>query len=118
MDWLDKLQAYQDEARQSLDCGSAVLRDGTEKTRSDVPFYPITIIGCIRGVDGWYQAGFDEMKKTIIPMKMIERRSINFNEDCPMCAHSDPKTNHCMNVPINGGTPCVYYSPKTEQEKP
>ena len=33
--------------------------------------YPVTIIGCIRGVDGWYRAGFDEKTKTIKPMVKI-----------------------------------------------
>lgn len=43
------------------------------KPRTDMPLaaYPVTLIGCIRGADGWYHAGFDERKKTIIPLNHI-----------------------------------------------
>ena len=70
MDFLDRLQAKEDEARerlearQSLDGGSAVLRDGTEKTK-----HVVVVIGCIRGIDGWYKLGFDEETKRLVPIE-------------------------------------------------
>ena len=71
MDYLDKLQAAEDEARereesrQRLDCGSAVLRDGTETAHS------ITIFGCIKTETGWYRLGFDEATKTLVPLEKV-----------------------------------------------
>jgi len=34
--------------------------------------HPITIIGCIKGINGWYRAGFDEDTKTIIPLERVK----------------------------------------------
>ena len=70
MDFLDRLQAKEDEARerlesrQSPDCGSVAQRDGTEKAK-----HVVIVIGCIRGVDGWYKLGFDEETKRLVPIE-------------------------------------------------
>ena len=110
MDYLEKYEAEQEARREAIAStaavGSAVLADG-EMTDMPETDYPVTIIGCIRGVDGWYQAGHDKRKKAIVPTKLIQRRSIYSNEDCQMCANSNRKTNRCISLPINGGTPCT-----------
>jgi hypothetical protein len=41
------------------------------------PKHNITIIGVIRGVDGWYRAGFDENTKTIVPLELLEKCEAN-----------------------------------------
>ena len=121
MDYLEKYEAELERRREAIASTAAVcsapLADG-HSMRSDIrpADYPVTIIGCIRGVDGWYLAGFDQRKRTIIPMQMIQRRSIFSGDDCRMCANSNRKTNSCISLPIEGGTPCRYYSPRPEQE--
>ena len=73
MDDLDRIQAAEDEARErsearkSLDCGSAMLRDGTEKP----PKHNITIFGCIKTETGWYRLGFDEETRSMIPLEKV-----------------------------------------------
>lgn len=119
MDYLEKYEAEQEARREAIAStaavGSAVLADG-KKTDMPETDYPVTIIGCIRGVDGWYLAGCDRQKRSIIPMQMIQRRSIFFGDDCPMCANSNRKTNSCRFLLIDGGTPCRYYHPRPELE--
>lgn len=112
MDYLEKYEAEQEARREAIASTAAVC----SAPRSDIRLadYPVTIIGCIRGVDGWYLAGFDQRKRTIIPMQMIQRRSIFSGDDCRMCAISDPKTDICTMCPIHGGTPCTYYTPRSE----
>ena len=121
MDILDRIDAKIEAKREAIAStarvGSAALADGT-KPKTDMPAkdYPITIIGCIRGVDSWYQAGYDQRKRSIIPMQMIQRRSIFSGDDCPMCANSDPETNTCYEAStIRGGTPCIYWRPRENQ---
>ena len=120
MDYLEKYEAEQEERRARLALhGSsphAARADEENAPRTDMPeeFYPVTIIGCIRGVDGWYEAGYDKRKKAIIPSRLIQRRSIYSNDDCGMCANSDPETDTCLSLPIHGGTPCTYYTPRSE----
>lgn len=75
---MDILDRYQEEIerRQALHAKgkpltaavrSAALADREQKVR-----HQITIIGCIRGVDGWYRCGFDEERKQIVPLEQIE----------------------------------------------
>lgn len=63
MDWLDRLMEQNDEFTEGT---IAVMQVQDKKTQHN-----ITIIGCIKGVDGWYRAGFDEDAKTIIPLEKI-----------------------------------------------
>ena len=77
MDYLEKYEAEQEARREAIAStaavGSAALAD-RDKPRTDMPEtdYPVTIIGCIRGVDGWYQAGYDKRSKTIKPLEKID----------------------------------------------
>ena len=118
MDRIERMEAELERRREAIAStaavGSAALAD-KDKLRTDMPEtdYPVTIIGCIRGVDGWYLVGYDNRKKAIIPTTLIQRRSIFFGDDCKMCANSDPKTHFCKSIPINGGTPCSYYTPRS-----
>ena len=76
MDYLEKYEAEQEARREAIAStaavGSAALAD-ENKPRTDMPEtdYPVTIIGCIRGVDGWYLAGYDKRSKTIKPLEQI-----------------------------------------------
>lgn len=74
MDYLEKYEAEQEARREAIAStaavGSAALADG-KKTDMPEELYPVTIIGCIRGVDGWYRAGFDEKTKTIKPLERM-----------------------------------------------
>ena len=65
MDYLEKHYAELEAKRAFL-----AAREPEQKPRTDMPnsLYPVTIIGCIRGVDGWYQAGYDERKHAIVPL--------------------------------------------------
>ena len=80
MDYLEKYEAEQEARREAIAStaavGSAMLADGN-KPRTDMPEtdYPVTIIGCIRGVDGWYLAGYDKRSKTIKPMQALDSSS-------------------------------------------
>lgn len=69
MDYLEKYEAELERRRDAIASTAAVcsapLADMTEE------LYPVTIIGCIRGVDGWYQAGYDKRSKTIKPLEKI-----------------------------------------------
>jgi hypothetical protein len=104
MDVLDRVTEVMEAKSRFTYCEPESAPEIKPKTKHN-----ITIIGVIRGVDGWYRAGFDENTKTIVPLELIERRSIYFNDDCPMCKNSDPDTNLCYDIPINGGTPCKFY---------
>lgn len=112
MDAIEKLAA--EEERRAV----FFAKPEPEAPRSDIRAadYPVTIIGCVRGMTGWYRAGYDQRKRMIIPMQMIQRRSIFFQDDCPMCANSNRKTNSCRFLPIDGGTPCRYYHLRPELE--
>ena len=59
---------------------SASLADEEQKVR-----HQITIIGCIRGVDGWYRCGFDEERKAIVPLELIEQ-----DKSCTTAVRSAP----------------------------
>lgn len=74
MDYLEKYEAEQEARREAIAStaavGSAALAD-EKKTDMPETDYPVTIIGCIRGVDGWYRAGFDTRKQTILPLERM-----------------------------------------------
>lgn len=67
MDAIEKLEA-EEERRAAV-----FAKPAPEAPRSDIRAtdYPVTIIGCIRGMDGWYQAGYDHRTKTITPIRRI-----------------------------------------------
>lgn len=75
MDYLEKYEAEQEARREAIAStgavGSASLADG-KKTDMPETDYPVTIIGCIRGMDGWYLAGYDKRSKTIKPLEKID----------------------------------------------
>lgn len=66
MDALDRLEAERERRRALF----ARPRQESPRPRTDMPAsaYPVTIIGCIRGVDGWYLAGWDKRKRRITPL--------------------------------------------------
>ena len=66
MDYLDRLEENEERFR-------AMRRREAQQTVEPKPMHDITIIGVIRGVDGWYRCGFDENTKTIVPVELIER---------------------------------------------
>ena len=74
MDYLEKYEAELEARREAIAStaavGSAALADG-KKTDMPETDYPVTIIGCIRGVDGWYLAGYHSKTKTIKPLERI-----------------------------------------------
>lgn len=67
MDFLDRLQAREERLR------NLHTVEAPAKPQPNPSAHTITVIGCIKGVDGWYRAGYDENTKTIIPMEMIEK---------------------------------------------
>ena len=75
MDAIEKLQAEEERRQEAIastaEVGSAALADGA---RSDIgpEAWPVTIIGCIRGADGWYLAGYDARKETVVPLEKIQ----------------------------------------------
>ena len=64
---MDKLDRYQEEQENKQ---AFFAKPAPEAPRSDIlpADYPVTIIGCIRGVDGWYPAGYDSRTGTIRPL--------------------------------------------------
>lgn len=66
MDFLDRLEENEERFR-------AMRRREARKTAEPKPMHNITIIGVIRGVDGWYRCGYDEQTKTIVPLELIEK---------------------------------------------
>ena len=84
---MDILDRYQEEIerlreRQALHGGSphATRADEEQKVR-----HQITIIGCIRGIDGWYRCGFDEERKQIVPLERIEKFNQLYRFECSVC---------------------------------
>lgn len=71
MDYLERYQAEQEERRAFLATRHATRADDGPHTDMRAEDYPVTIIGRIRGVDGWYRTGFDEKTKTIKPLTRI-----------------------------------------------
>ena len=71
MDYLEKYEAEQEARREFL---QAMPQQADKGPRTDMPEtdYPVTIIGCIRGMDGWYLAGYDKRSKTIKPLEKID----------------------------------------------
>lgn len=66
MDLLDRIEERKERLRN--------LHDEEPETQPPSPVqHDITIIGCIRGVDGWYRCGFDENTKTIVPVELLEK---------------------------------------------
>lgn len=72
MDYLEKYEAEQEERREVL-LRQTMPQQADQRPRTDMPeeLYPVTIIGCIRGVDGWYLAGYHSKTKTIKPLERI-----------------------------------------------
>lgn len=72
---MDKLDRYQEELERRH---AFFVKPEPEAPRSDIrpADYPVTIIGCIRGVTGWFTAGYDHNKQTIIPLERIRRAKI------------------------------------------
>ena len=68
MDWLDRVTEYQEKTN-PLTVRDSELPDSPEP--EDRARHNITIIGCIRGIDGWYRCGFDEQTKTIVPLERV-----------------------------------------------
>ena len=70
MDWLDRVNEHMEKT-------SPLAYHGPDQTPQPEqrmpPKHEITIIGVIRGVDGWYRCGFDEATKTVIPLEKLER---------------------------------------------
>ena len=69
MDAIEKLEA-EEERRTAY-----FAKPAPEAPRSDIRAadYPVTIIGCIRGVTGWFRAGYDHRKEAVIPTGRIGR---------------------------------------------
>ena len=68
MDILERAEAERAQREEALQ--AARTKQEERRPRTDMPptDYPVTIIGCIRGRDGWYTAGFDHRKQTIVPL--------------------------------------------------
>ena len=71
MDILERAEAERIQREETLRAARAKRE---ERPRTDMPAadYPVTIIGCIRGRDGWYRAGFDERSQTIKPVQALD----------------------------------------------
>ena len=69
---MDKLDRYQEELERRH---AFFAKPEPEAPRSDIRAadYPVTIIGCVRGVTGWFRAGYDHRKETIVPLERIAR---------------------------------------------
>ena len=70
MDILERAEAERVQREETLQA-ARMKREERPKTDMRAEDYPVTIIGCIRGVDGWYQAGFDTRKQTILPLERM-----------------------------------------------
>ena len=72
---MDKLDRYQEELERRAAVWATFSKTETVQPRSDIRAadYPVTIIGCIRGVTGWFRAGYDERKQTIIPLRRVSK---------------------------------------------
>ena len=86
---MDILDRYQEEIerRQALHAKDRTL-EASPATRADEEQkvrHQITIIGCIRGIDGWYRCGFDEERKAIVPLELIEQ-----DKSCTRAVRSAP----------------------------
>lgn len=70
---MDILDRYQEELerRRALHEKSGP-RQASQADEAQKARHQITLIGCIRGVDGWYRCGFDEERKAIVPLEQIE----------------------------------------------
>lgn len=69
MDYLDKLQAAEDEAREREEAKETHRK--TAAVAEEPPKHSITIIGCIKTETGWYRLGFDEATKTLVPLEKV-----------------------------------------------
>ena len=45
--------------------------ENIETTPNPHAGHEITVIGCIKGTDGWHMLGFDENTKTLVPLEKI-----------------------------------------------
>ena len=60
MDWLDRQQEEEERFR-NLHAEEPAPKPQPNRTQHNV-----TLIGVIRGVDGWYRSGYDESTRTIV----------------------------------------------------
>lgn len=72
---MDQLDRYQEELERRAAVRATFSKTETVQPRSDIrpADYPVTIIGCIRGVTGWFRAGYDHRKEMIVPLERIAR---------------------------------------------
>lgn len=63
MDWLDRLNEQNDEFAE----GTLFVTQVPDKKNP----HNVTVFGCIKGIDGWYRAGYDENTKSIIPLEKL-----------------------------------------------
>jgi len=90
MDWLDRQQEEEERFR-NLNTEEPELKKLPHSAQHNV-----TLIGMIRGADGWYRCGFDESTRTIVPLELVEKANNEFMF-CRFCKHSHP-----MVSPISG----------------
>ena len=77
---MDKLDRYQEELERRREATASTAAVGSASRADGKHFppnycaedFPVTIIGCIRGRDGWYPAGFDHRKGTIVPLRQVQ----------------------------------------------
>lgn len=70
MDILERAEAERVQREEALQA-ARMKREERPKTDMRAEDYPVTIIGCIRGVDGWYRAGFDKKTKNMKPLERM-----------------------------------------------
>lgn len=72
---MDKLDRYQEELERMAAMRTTFSKTEIVQPRSDIRAtdYPVTIIGCIRGLTGWFRAGYDHRKEMIVPLERIAR---------------------------------------------
>ena len=68
MDWIDRQQEREERFR-NVRAGQNPEPATSERPQKVV--HEVTVIGVIKGIDGWYRCGFDEATKTIIPLEFI-----------------------------------------------
>jgi len=68
MDWLDRATEYLEQENRFT-----YRDDEAKRIEPKATAHNITVIGCIKGIDGWYRAGYDENTKTIVPLDLIEK---------------------------------------------
>ena len=71
MDRIERMEAELEAVRALRERSPHATRANESKPRTDMPAeqYPVTIIGCVRGVDGWYTCGYDQRSRSIVPLR-------------------------------------------------